>query len=270
MDGVIKSNSEACAPPSRPEEVALPGDDGSVQLTAEVLHDLVGPVNQVRSMADLLVKRYRGKLEDEGETLCGFIQAAADRLQTLLSGLGAHVRIVGRCQSARDLDANAIVAAATVMSRQAIEGSDAQVTHDDLPEVYCDPTQISVVFASLIENSIKFRSEQSPQIHIAARPQENHRVLFSVRDNGIGIDPRYNERIFGVFKRIHNDAYPGAGVGLPIAKRIVERHGGTISVESQPGQGATFFFTLPKATAGTAGERDQMPSEVAHRETTQG
>jgi light-regulated signal transduction histidine kinase (bacteriophytochrome) len=270
MAGTINSSAEHYNPSSRPDERALSGDDGSVQLTAEVLHDLVGPVNQVRSMVDLLIKRYRGKLEDEGETLCGFIQAGADRLQTLMSGLGTHVRIVGRCQPARDLGANDIVAAATTMSRQAIEDSDAQVTHDDLPEVYCDPTQISFVFASLIENSIKFRSEQRPRIHIAARPQENHRVLFSVRDNGIGIDPRYSERIFGVFKRIHNDAYPGAGVGLPIAKRIVERHGGRISVESQPGQGATFFFTLPKGAGGTAGEAAPMPSEVGHRETTQG
>jgi hypothetical protein len=269
MEGVINSSTKPCAPPSQ-QEIALSADDGSVQLTAEVLHDLVGPVNQVRSMVDLLVKKYRGKLEDEGETLCGFIQAAADRLQTLMSGLGTHVRIVGRGQPARHLGANAIVAAATVMSRQAIEGSDAQVTHDDLPEVYCDPTQISFVFASLIDNSIKFRSEQQPRIHIAARPQENHQVLFSVQDNGMGIDPSYKERIFGVFKRVHNDAYPGAGVGLPIAKRIVERHGGSISVESQPGQGATFFFTLPKGAGGSGGDADQVPAEVAHRETMQG
>ena len=270
MQGLFNSSSDQRTSPSQPNEGVLGEDDGSVQLTPEVLHDLVGPVNQVRSMVDLLVKKYRGKLDDEGETLCGFIQAAADRLQTLMSGLRTHTRIVGRCQAARDLGANAIVAAATVMIQQAIAGSDALVTHDDLPEVYCDPTQISFVFASLIENSIKFRSEQRPEIHIAARPEENHRVLFSVRDNGIGIDPKYSERIFGVFRRIHNDAYPGAGMGLPIAKRIIERHGGRISVESQPGNGATFFFTLPNAAGGAAGEAQNMPSGIASKETMQG
>ena len=270
MKGVFNSGTDPCTPQSRPNEGALSEDDGSVQLTAEVLHDLVGPANQVRSMVDLLVKKYRGKLDDEGETLCGFIQAAADRLQTLMSGLTTHMRMVGRCQPARDLGANAIVAAATVMIQKAIAGSDALVTHDDLPEVYCDPTQISFVFASLIENSIKFRSEQRPQIHITARPEENHRVLFSVRDNGIGIDPKYSERIFGVFKRIHNDAYPGAGMGLSVAKRIIERHGGRISVESQPGHGATFFFTLPNAAGGAISEADKMPSGVPSPEPMQG
>jgi light-regulated signal transduction histidine kinase (bacteriophytochrome) len=267
MQGASKSSTERCIEQSRPDGSE---DDGSVQVTSEVLHDLVGPVNQVRSMVDLLVKKYRGKLDDEGETLCGFIQAAAERLQTLMSGLTTHVRIVGRCQPARSLGANAIVAAATVMIQQTIAGSDAIVTHDDLPEIYCDPTQISFVFASLIENSIKFRSEQRPEIHITARPEENNRVLFSVRDNGIGIDPKYSERIFGVFKRIHNDAFPGAGIGLPIAKRIIERHGGRISVESQPGQGATFFFTLPNATGGAAGVADKMSSSVRSPETMRG
>lgn len=262
MQGVFKSSTERCTLPSPQDEGVLPEDDGSVQLTAEALHDLVGPVNQLRSMADLLVKRYRGKLDEEGEALCGFIQAAADRVQNLMSGLRTHMRIVGRAQPARDLGADAIVAAATVMIQQAITGSGALVTHDELPEVYCDPTQISFVFASLIENSIKFRSEQPPEIHISARPQENDRVLFSVRDNGIGIDPKDSDRIFGVFKRIHNDAYPGAGIGLPIAKRIIERHGGRISVESQPGHGATFLFTLPKGAGGAAGEGGKVPATV--------
>ncbi len=264
MHGAFKSSTTQL---SRPDECGLSEDDGSIQLTSEVLHDLVGPANQVRSMVDLLVKKYRGKLDEEGETLCGFIQAAADRLQTLMSGLTTHLRIVGRCQPARDLDAKSVVAAATVMIQQTIAVSDAIVTHDDLPDIYCDPTQISFVFASLIENSIKFRSEQRPEIHITARPEENHRVLFSVRDNGIGIDPKYSERIFGVFKRIHNDAYPGAGIGLPIAKRIIERHGGMISVQSQPGHGATFFFTLPNATGGAASVADKMSSGVTSPET---
>jgi light-regulated signal transduction histidine kinase (bacteriophytochrome) len=187
-----------------------------------------------------------------------------------MSGLRTHTRIVGRCQPARDLGANAILASATVMIQQAITESDALVTHDDLPEVYCDPTQICFVFASLIENSIKFRSEQRPEIHISARLEQNDRVLFSVRDNGIGIDPKYTERIFGVFKRIHNDAYPGAGIGLPIAKRIVERHGGRISVESQPGHGATFFFTLPNGASGAANEAEKMTAKATSAETMQG
>jgi light-regulated signal transduction histidine kinase (bacteriophytochrome) len=157
------------------------------------------------------------------------------------------MRVVGRCQPARDLEANSILAAATVMIQQAITASNALVTHDELPEVHCDPTQICFVFASLIENSIKFRSEQRPQIHVSARLEENDRVLFSVRDNGIGVDPKYSDRIFGVFKRVHNDAYPGAGIGLAIAKRIIERHGGRIYVISQPGRGATFSFTLPRS-----------------------
>lgn len=258
MQGFFKSSDERCTLPAGPGDSLLSEDDGSVQLTAEALHDLVGPVNQVRSMAELLVKRYRDKLDEEGETLCGFIDGAADRLQNLMSGLNTHIRIVGRCQPARDLGANAIVATATGMIQQAIVESDAEVTHEDLPAVHCDPTQISFVFASLIENAIKFRSEQRPEIHITARQEENHRVMFSVRDNGVGVDPKYKERIFGVFKRIHNDAYPGAGMGLPIAKRIIERHGGRISVESQPGHGATFYFTLPNA-GGTTDEADKTP-----------
>src|SRR5260370_11710545 len=175
MQGVFKSSSDQYALPSRPGEVPLSEDDGSVQLSAEALHDLVGPVNEVRSMADLLLKRYRGKLDEEGETLCGFIQAAADRLQNLMSGLRTHTRIVGRCQPARDLGANAILATATVMIQQAITESDALGTHDDLTHVYCEPTQNYFVFFCLIENSIKFQSEQPPGIHISFIPEQNDR-----------------------------------------------------------------------------------------------
>jgi light-regulated signal transduction histidine kinase (bacteriophytochrome) len=238
---------DSCMSASGPARDGLAKDDGFVKLNADALHDLIGPVNQLRTMMDLLLKRHKAGLGEEGEILCGFIQAAADRLQNLMSGLNTHVRVVGRCGSACDFGSNAILAAAMAAVRQTIERSDALVTHDELPDVYCDPTQISYVFASLIENSIKFRSEGRPEIHITARPEESDWVLFSVRDNGIGIDPQHTERIFGAFRRIHNEAYPGAGMGLPIAKRIIERHGGRISVESRLGEGATFFFTLPHA-----------------------
>jgi len=104
------------------------------------------------------------------------------------------------------------------------------------------------LFASLMENAIKFRSEHQPEIHVSAAEKKND-WIFSVRDNGIGIDPRYSDRIFGMFRRIHNEGYPGAGVGLAIARQIIEQHGGRIWVESRPGRGATFFFSLPQKHA---------------------
>jgi light-regulated signal transduction histidine kinase (bacteriophytochrome) len=215
-----------------------------VQLNADALHDLVWPVNQMRSMADLILKRHRDKLDDEAEALFGFLQASSDRLQSLLSGLRTYSRIVGNCQPHRHFDANAILDVAQASIQQTIDQNHALVTHDPLPEIYGDPSQICYLFASLIENSIKFRRECRPDIHVTAVLEETD-WLFSVCDNGIGIDPRHSDRIFGVFTRLHREAYPGAGMGLPIAKRIIERHRGTIWVESDLGRGATFFFSLP-------------------------
>jgi light-regulated signal transduction histidine kinase (bacteriophytochrome) len=243
MQGLFPQRREPGFLPSPPAK-GTAADDGGVQLNADALHDLVGPMNQMRSMADLLLKKHRGKLDDETEALFGFIQAASDRLQNLVAGLRRHTRIVGQHQLPRMFDANAILAAAIAMIQPVIEQNGAQVTHDLLPEAYGDPTQISYVFASLIDNSIKFRSDQTPRIHVAATTDDKAWV-FSVNDNGIGLDPKHADRIFGVFKRVYNDAYPGAGMGLPIAKRIIEGHGGRISVESRLGDGARFFFTLP-------------------------
>jgi len=233
------------APPPSSSELA--GDDLGVQLNADALHDLVGPVNQIRSMTDLILKR-RTKVDDETATLFAFIQASSDRLENLLAGLRTYIRIVSQGGPFRHFDANAALAGALATIQHSIDQNDALVTCGRLPEVYGDPNQISYTFASLIENSIKFRSERRPKIHVAAAEVEDG-WLFSVCDNGIGIDPRHHRRIFGVFKRIHNDEYPGAGMGLAIAKRIVERHGGMIWVESRLGQGATFFISLPAVTA---------------------
>jgi light-regulated signal transduction histidine kinase (bacteriophytochrome) len=244
MQRVYPQRRESSILPPRLVNRAAVDDDGAVRLNSDALHDLVGPMNQMRSMADLLLKKHRGQLDEESETLLGFIQAASDRLQNLVAGLRRHTRIVGQCQPARMFDANAILAAAIAIVEPAIQQNQAQVTHDVLPEAYGDPTQITHVFASLIDNSIKFRSEQRPRISVTATTDGNAWV-FSVSDNGIGIDPKHADRIFGVFKRVHNDAYPGAGMGLPIATRIIERHGGRISVESRLGQGAIFSFALP-------------------------
>lgn len=233
--------------------VELADDDGCVQLNGDSLHDLIGPANQVRSMADLILKRYRGKLDDEAEALFGFMQASSDRLQNLLTGLRTYTRIVGQSAPHCYFDANAILAGALATIQPAIEQSDALVTYDPLPELFGDPSQICWTFAGLIENSIKFRSDDRPEIHVSAIAKEDD-WLFSIRDNGMGIDPRHSHRIFEVFRRVHTDAYPGAGMGLAIARRIIQRHGGRIWVESHLGQGATFFFALPNAAGGkTAG-----------------
>jgi light-regulated signal transduction histidine kinase (bacteriophytochrome) len=121
----------------------------------------------------------------------------------------------------------------------------AEVTHDPLPTVQGDAKQLGLVLQNLVGNALKFHGEAPPRIHIAARRDGQHWV-FAVRDNGIGIDPKHTERIFGVFQRLHTRReYPGTGIGLAICKKIIERHGGRIWVESEPGRGATFFFTLP-------------------------
>ena len=219
--------------------------DASVQLDAGSLHDLLSPVNQMCTMADLVLRKYRGRLDSEAEVLFGHFQESANRLQNLASGLRTYTQAVGSRSLFRDCDANSLLAAALSLVRPALDRSEARVTHDPLPELYCDSTQIIYTFASLLDNSIKFRGKSRPEIHVSAAAERDTWVC-SFRDNGIGIDPRHRESIFGVFKRIHNDGYPGAGVGLAIAKKIIEGHGGRIWVESALAQGATFFLALPK------------------------
>jgi chemotaxis family two-component system sensor kinase Cph1 len=130
-----------------------------------------------------------------------------------------------------------------------IEAAHATVTHDPLPTLSVDATQMMQLFQNLVGNALKFHGEPPPRVHVGAR-QEEGRWVFSVRDNGIGIEPQYHERIFQIFQRLHTRKhYPGTGIGLAICKRIVERHGGTIWVESQPGQGCTFYFSIPAAAS---------------------
>jgi light-regulated signal transduction histidine kinase (bacteriophytochrome) len=128
-----------------------------------------------------------------------------------------------------------------------IEENGAQITHEPMPVIYGDPIQLAMVFQNLLGNAIKFRGSEPPRIHIGIGvKQETSEWVFSVRDNGIGIDPQFAERIFVIFQRLHSrSAYPGTGIGLAICERIIQRHGGRIWVESMPGEGATFYFTLP-------------------------
>ncbi|HUI77414.1 MAG TPA: ATP-binding protein [Bryobacteraceae bacterium] len=216
----------------------------SMRLTSDSLHDLAGPVNQIRTLTDMLIKRNKGKLDDDAEVMFRFLQNSVERLDTLLAGLKTYMQAVGTREAYRLSDGNDCLADALASIRSSIEQQSARVTHEPLPPLYGDRRQITRVFANLVENGIKFRSERQPDVHISVTREEDFWV-FAVRDNGMGLDPRHSERIFSMFKRINNQAGPGAGIGLAIAKQIVEEHGGRIWVESQLGSGAVFYFTLP-------------------------
>ncbi|MGA2131773.1 MAG: ATP-binding protein [Bryobacteraceae bacterium] len=216
-----------------------------IPLTTDSLHDLASPVNQIGSLTDLVVKKYSAVLDEDAKVLAGYLQSSAGRLQNLLNGMRTYMQVVGTPASCRRSDCGKMLSGALAMLQHSIAQSGALVTHDALPELYCDPAQITYTLACLIENSIKFRGDRRPEIHLSAVPERKSWIIL-VRDNGIGIDPRYATRIFAPFKRIHNDAYPGSGIGLAITKRVIERHGGRIWVESQIAEGATFFVELPK------------------------
>jgi len=208
-------------------------------------HDLQEPLRTVANFAQLLLKRYRGKLDAKADDFIDFIVDGVTRMQGLINDLLAYSRVGSRGKESVPADCGALLGQALGNLRAAIEESGAQVTHDALPVVQCDGAQIMQVFQNLVGNSIKFRNGPPPRIHVAVQRMAAEWV-FSVKDNGIGIDPQYAGRIFEIFQRLHTQRdYPGSGIGLAITKKIVERHGGRIWVESKLQQGATFFFTLP-------------------------
>ncbi len=213
-------------------------------------HDLQEPLRTMTSFAQLLRRRYQGKLDANADDFIHFIVDGATRMQGLITDLLAYSRVGSRGKETVSTDCAAVFDQAVANLQTAIVESGAVVTHDSLPTVPCDGAQLIQVFQNLVGNSIKFRDSHSPRVHVAAEPRPSEWV-FSVKDNGIGIDPEYAQRIFEVFQRLHTRTeYPGSGIGLAIAKKIVERHGGRIWVESQPHQGATFFFTLPAQCEG--------------------
>jgi len=210
-----------------------------------VSHDLREPLRIVSSYTQLLDRRYRAALDGEAQEFMQYILDAVTRMDRLLADLLTYshqFRASG--QVLAPVDAEAALAGVLLTLEKAIHESRAEITHDPLPSVPVDFNQLSQLFRQLIANAITFRGTEAPCIHISAAEQDES-VLFSVRDNGIGIEPRFHEQIFGVFKRLHGREYPGSGIGLAICKRIVEQHGGKIWVESEAGQGATFRFTFP-------------------------
>jgi len=181
-----------------------------------------------------------------------FIVDGAARMKQLIEDLLAYSRVGTRGREPEPTDAQAALDQALANLRAAIESSGATVTHDALPVVRADAPQLAQLFQNLVGNAVKFRGAEPPRIHVGVREKDDQ-VVLSVRDNGIGIDPQYFERIFVIFQRLHSKAeYEGTGIGLAICKKIVDRHGGRIWVESQPGQGSTFYCTLPRVLEGRA------------------
>ncbi len=208
-------------------------------------HDLREPLRAINGFMELLKQRYGEKLDEKANEYVNYAANGARRMDDLLTGLLAYSRVQTKGQPKATISAQAALNAAVTNLRASIAESNAAITSDTLPSVNADGMQFTQLLQNLIQNAIKFKSDKRPEIHVGCKRQENE-WLFSIRDNGIGIDPRNHERIFEIFRQLHpRDKYPGFGVGLAICKRIVERHGGKIWVESQPGKGSTFYFTIP-------------------------
>jgi len=215
-------------------------------------HDLQEPLRMVSSYTELLERRYRDKLDDKGRTFINFAVDGAVRMQRLINDLLEFSRVSTRGKPMQPVDVNRVLGAVRANLSVAIREAGALVTNDELPTVVADETQLVQLLQNLVGNAIKFRGGERPHVHVSARPSASE-CVFAVRDNGIGIAPDYFERIFVIFQRLHaRGEYPGTGIGLAVCRRIVERHGGRIWVESAPGQGSTFYFALPKGDGGQA------------------
>jgi two-component system, chemotaxis family, CheB/CheR fusion protein len=226
-------------------EEALQATNAELQHFAYALtHDLQEPLRMVVNFTELLGREYAGKLGEEADTYISYSVEGALRIEALLKALLAYWEVAGREQgSFASIDCGAVLAKALLNLQAAIAQSDAIVTSDPLPTLVAEEVMLLQLFQNLISNSIKYRGEESPRIHVSAeRGAEGW--LFAVRDNGIGIDPQDSDRVFGMFKRLHGSEIPGTGIGLALCKKIVERQGGRIWVESEPGRGATFKFTI--------------------------
>jgi len=227
-------------------EEALRTTNAELQHFAYALtHDLQEPLRMVVNFTELLGREYAGKLGKEADTFISYSVEGALRIEALLKALLAYWEVAEREQNGfAAVDSGAVLAKALLNLQAAIAQSGAVVTSDPLPTVLAEEVTLMQIFQNLISNSIKYRGGKTPRIHVSAE-RDAGGWLFAVRDNGVGIDPKYAERVFGMFKRLHGSEIPGTGIGLALVKKIVERQGGRIWVESEAGKGATFKFTIP-------------------------
>jgi PAS domain S-box-containing protein len=207
-------------------------------------HDLQEPLRMVVSYLQLLERRYKNRLDEDAQEFINFAVEGATRMHELIRGLLAYSRIGRDGRVLESTDTQVVLDRALANLEVTIAENDAIVTSGALPTIKADASQMEQLFQNLIGNALKFRGGSQPQIHVESKKQEDG-WLFSVQDNGIGIDPQYADRIFVIFQRLHTrDEYPGTGIGLAICRRIVERHDGRIWLDSEPGRGSTFFFTI--------------------------
>src|SRR5258706_4731782 len=225
-------------------------------------HDLQEPLRMVSSYVQLLARRYQGKLDSDADEFIAFAVEGANRMKVLINDLLAFSRVGTRGKELAPVMLEEIFEHAVHNLQLTIEESGATVTHDQLPQVMADDGQMLQLIQNLVGNALKFHSEEPPKVHVGARREKDRWLLF-VRDNGIGIDSQCWERIFVIFQRLHNrEEYQGTGIVLAIARKIVERHGGQIWVESKPDQGSTFFFTLPPGDQALLVEAPGAPLEA--------
>jgi PAS domain S-box-containing protein len=207
-------------------------------------HDLQEPLRIIAGYTQLLQHRYKDKLDEDANQFIAFTVESTVRMQNLINDLLSYSRLETKGRDFEPVDCRAVLDEVIRTLQMVIEESGAVITYGKLPTIPADHTQLFQLFQNLIGNAIKFRSEKTPRIQIAAEPKDE-RWLFSIKDNGIGIAPKYSERIFVIFQRLHTrEKYPGTGIGLAICKKIVERHNGRIWVESQQDKGATFYFVI--------------------------
>ena len=244
-------------------KVELPLSNAELEHLANVTsQEMDEPLHMVARCVKLLERRYKGRLDSHTEKFIGYALDRVNRMQRLVNDLLAYSRVSSEGKNFAPTKCEAVFDRALANLKTMIEESGAVVRHDALPFVMGDDSQLTQLFQHLINNALKFRGEEPPGVHISVEKRENVWV-FSVQDNGIGIDPDHFERIFMMFQRLHDGAsYPGTGIGLAICKKIVERHGGRIWVDSEPGKGSTFSFTIPIKMIG--GLRNH--EELDHRE----
>jgi len=210
-------------------------------------HDLQEPLRMVASYTQLLAQRYKGRLDSDADEFIAYAVDGANRMQRLIQDLLAYSRAGTNGKALHEISSENALKEALTSLRAPIKESGAVVTHDSLPAITTDETQLAQVFQNLVGNAIKYRSIEIPHVHVSAMKNGGNEWIFSVRDNGIGIDPQYFERIFILFQRLHGqEDFKGTGIGLAICKKIVEHLGGRIWVESQPEKGSSFCFTLPE------------------------